>query len=307
MPAMNGPHTVRVVPPPARASPAEGGGTIVWAPAKLNLSLLVGPRGADGYHPLDSLVARAALCDRLLLRPRDDGRIVLRCESPDCGPAERNLAVRAARALRERRGGPDRGVEIDLLKAIPPGAGLGGGSSDAAAVLLVLNELWGTGLSPTELAEVGAALGSDVPLFLAGPASRIRGRGERVEPIEVHPFTAVLLLPPLACATPAVYAAFDESPRPMGEPPDTGLLRGRPSEWRGLLRNELGEAARKVCPGLSALWDAAAAAAGAPVCLTGSGSGLFILCDDVGEASAVLRRLPEDLPCRRVVAPSNPW
>jgi len=304
---MSGPETSWVAPPPERTSPAEGGGLAVWAPAKINLNLLVGPRGPDGYHPLDSLVARVSLCDRLVVRPGEGAEIVLRCASADCGPAEQNLALRAARALRQRWGRADRGALIELHKAVPPGAGLGGGSSDAAAVLLALNELWGAGLAPAQLAQVGAALGSDVPLFLSGPASRIRGRGERVEPIEVHPFTAVLLLPPLVCPTPAVYAAFDESPRPMGAQLDLALLRGCPSEWRALLRNELGEAARKVRPELRALWDAASSAAGAPVCLTGSGSGLFILCDDEAEASAVLRRLPTNLPCRRVVVASNPW
>ena len=130
---------------PRRAVLADGG-LRVAAPAKINLDLLVGPRRPDGYHDIDSLVAKITLYDELAARLREDGPVGLHCEGLDCGPIEENLALRAARLLAERAGRRVGGAEIRLAKAIPPGRGLGGGSSDAAAALVALDELWRLGL-----------------------------------------------------------------------------------------------------------------------------------------------------------------
>ena len=299
------PH-VAGLPPRPRLAPRPGGGLVAYAPAKINLNLLVGPRRADGYHPIDSLVAKVTLYDRLELRSRTDGRVVFSCSGADCGPDERNLALRAWRAVAEACG-DGRGVRIDLRKGIPPGAGLGGGSSDAAAVLWAANRLLGEPLTAGALLALAASLGSDVPLFLGTPASRIAGRGERIAPIRVSPFLAVLILPEFDCSTAAVYRVFDEAPTRLRRQLKPSVLPGSPSAWRGLLRNDLAAAARKVSEPLAALWDSLSAAVHLPVFLTGSGSGLFILCDGPAEASAVLAELPRNLPCRRIVVRANPW
>ncbi len=271
-----------------RPSEPSASGRRILAPAKLNLNLLVGPRREDGFHPLDSIVVQIDFCDELHLQPRRDGEIHLRCEGFDCGEPGKNLALRAAHALRPLAPGDARGLDITLLKRIPPGAGLGGGSSDAAAVLTAASALWGLTLPPDDLNTLAATLGSDVPLFLGPTAVRMTSRGEVWTPIDVHPFTAVLLLPPLACPTRDVYAAFDAEPEGMGEQVEAEVVASQaPSRWRGRLVNQLEGPARRVNAELDATWRALQAALPVPLHLTGSGAAMFALCDDAREALTV--------------------
>jgi 4-diphosphocytidyl-2-C-methyl-D-erythritol kinase len=294
------------LPRSAESESISPAGVRLYAPAKINLNLLVGPRQHDGYHPLDSLVAKISLYDEIDLRPRNDGRIAFRAEGLPCGPDGENLAFRAARALAEGRNVP--GAEIVLRKQIPPGGGLGGGSSDAAAVLKGLNEVWNLRLEPPALAQFAEALGSDVPLFLGPPACRMTGRGQTVRPLDAHPFWAVLVLPDLVCSTAEVYHAFDARPtEKLAEQLDAALFRRPPSTWRGQLVNQLTEPALRVCPALRPLQDRLAQAAGLPVCLTGSGAAMFLLCDDQVRAEAVLAGLPDDLRRLGRIVRNNPW
>jgi 4-diphosphocytidyl-2-C-methyl-D-erythritol kinase len=325
------PDALDILPtrPPRQAM--GDGGLRLAAPAKINLDLYVGPRRPDGYHPLDSLVAKVALYDEIILHPRPDGRIAFRCDGAECGSDDKNLALRAARLLAEHarpHGGDHSGVapreagaDIVLTKSIPPGKGLGGGSSDAAAVLAGLNELWALHLPAARLAELAAALGSDVPLFLGPPVARMTGRGERLASAAVHEFLAVLHMPPAVCPTAQVYRCFDElagqRPGPADLPPGGpfaapprdlhALLHSPPGAWRGSLRNDLAVPAFYVSPDLRRTHEAMLSALGRPVSVTGSGSGLFVLCDDPAEAAEVLRRLPAALPGRTVCVRPNPW
>jgi 4-diphosphocytidyl-2-C-methyl-D-erythritol kinase len=281
------------------------GGLLVRAAAKINLNLLVRPRGEDGYHPLDSFVAKVTLYDEIELRGRGDGQIAFSCSDPDCGADEHNLAFRAARALASGRDVP--GAEIVLRKRIPAGRGLGGGSSDAAAVLEGLNKLWRLGLSKAELSALAAGLSSDAPLFLSAPAVRMTGRGERIEPVTVHPFLAVLWMSDLVCSTTAVYKTFDHSPAEMAKQLDPKLLAGPPSHWRGLLENQLAPAAEWLYPQLGRARVEISAAVARPVCLTGSGSALFVLCNELHEARQVLAASPERLRRDCIIVANNPW
>jgi len=293
-------------PPPGPLEVLEGGGVRVWAPAKLNLDLRVFPPRDDGFHPLDSAVVKITLLDCIEMRPRDDGEVRFMCEGADCGPAESNLVCRAIRRL--GGGAVGRGLDVRLVKQVPPGRGLGGGSSDAAAALLACNHLWDLKLSADELSAVAADLGSDVPLFLGPPASRMTGRGEVLEPLAVHPFAAILCLSGLFCSTPQVYAAFDRLPAPSEYERDAGLLASQPpSAWRDGLRNDLLPAAEAVCPELGDLRWRLECQAQRPVCLTGSGSGLFILCDDQDEADVVLARLDDEMRSLCVVVRNCEW
>lgn len=296
--------TPMILPPRPRFEPLPEG-LIVNAPAKINLNLLVGVKGDDGYHSLDSLAAKVTLYDRIELRPRDDGAMKLECVGCDCGPKEDNLALRAARLL---AGGSDAGgVDITLAKSIAPGRGLGGGSSDAAAVLAGLNEIWRLGLATPQLAELATQLGSDVALFLGPPAARMTGRGQHIEPVDVHDFVAVLCLPDFACSTTEVYRAFDAAPPPAaGRQLDLEVLAQPPSQWRGLLVNQLTDAASAVCDGLKRIL-AAISQVFPHARMTGSGSGVFILCDDGAEAAAAMAAMPEDIRRQCVVVRNNPW
>jgi len=277
----------------------------MFAPAKINLNLLVGPRRADGFHGVDSLVVRITMFDRLHVRLRDDGRIVFHCRGADCGPDADNLVLRAARALAQSTA--VGGAEITLEKRIPPGKGLGGGASDAAAALESLNELWGLGLDGSQLASVAANLGSDVPVFLGPPAARMTGRGERIEPLRVHPFFAVLIVPEFACRTPEVYEAFDHAPEPAAAQLPAELLARPASTWRDRLTNQLAAAAMRTCPALRELHDRARRTVNLPVHITGSGSAMFILCDEADEANAAARKLNKHLPAVSLVVKPNAW
>ena len=284
--------TLRPLPWVKQTSPST---LRLFAPAKINLNLLVGPRQADGYHFLDSFVVRISLYDQIDVRHRDDDVVAIHCEGADCGPPEDNLAVKAARLIIEYAM-VGAGVDIFLKKYIPPGRGLGGGSSDAAYMLAGLNMLWKLNLPHEVLRKLAAQLGSDVPLFLNPPAVRMTGRGDQCSPIYVHPFVAILFLPVQRCVTAEVYQAFDRQPAAMMQQFDPRVLAGSPpSYWRGYLYNQLAGPARQVCPAIGEIQDRLAPAAGIPVHMTGSGSAMFMLCDNDAEAQAVLARIPEDL------------
>jgi 4-diphosphocytidyl-2-C-methyl-D-erythritol kinase len=175
------------------------------APAKLNLFLHVVGRRRDGYHLLQSVFTLIDRCDRVRLRLRSDGVVNRVNDVPGVAPSE-DLAVRAALLLQEASGATD-GVDIELEKRIPMGGGLGGGSSDAATVLVALNRLWRTGFDREALAELGAGLGADVPFFVFGRSAWAEGIGDRLRPVEVPPRWYLVLTPPVSVPTRDVYTA----------------------------------------------------------------------------------------------------
>jgi len=175
------------------------------APAKLNLFLHVVGRRADGYHLLQSAFALIDRADRLRFAVRDDGRIA-RVNDVAGLAADDDLAVRAARRLQQATG-TSLGADIELEKEIPIGGGLGGGSSDAAATLIVLNRLWKTRLDDAALAALGLELGADVPFFIFGRNAWAEGVGERLAPLDVPSRWYVVLTPPVQVSTAAVFSA----------------------------------------------------------------------------------------------------
>jgi len=178
------------------------------ARAKINLALDVLGKRPDGYHEVDMIMQTVDFCDFLTMNARSDGRIEVRTNALFVPSDERNLAYRAAVALR-RKTGYTGGVSIDIDKRIPVAAGLAGGSTDAAAALRGLNQLWQLGLGLDELAEIGAEVGSDVPYCVWGGTALARGRGERIERQPLCPsFWVVLAKPPIAVSTADVYGAL---------------------------------------------------------------------------------------------------
>jgi 4-diphosphocytidyl-2-C-methyl-D-erythritol kinase len=182
-------------------------GALSWwpAPAKLNLFLHVVGRRPDGYHELQTLFQLIDLNDRIGLQLRQDGAIVRAIGMPDVAP-ERDLAVRAAQAL-QLHTGTALGADLHVIKHIPAAGGLGGGSSDAATVLLALNHLWGTGLSIDALAQLGLALGADVPLFVRGASAWGEGRGERLQPMRLPPRWYLVIHPGVRVSTGEIFQA----------------------------------------------------------------------------------------------------
>ncbi len=181
--------------------------------AKINLTLDVLGRRADGYHELATVMQTVDLSDTLCLAESADPQVDLYCDRAELSNAQ-NLVVRAAQLVRQRLG-IERGIVLELRKCIPLAAGLGGGSSDAAAVLLALQKWWQLPLTAGELLEMAAALGSDVPFFLTGGLALCEGRGERVTPLASHWPTAlrwfVLIKPAIAISTAAVFGDLPAS------------------------------------------------------------------------------------------------
>ncbi len=182
------------------------------APAKINLSFEIKGRRADGFHEIETLMAPITLADRLTIeRAGDDNEIRFSCDDPSLPGADDNLVVRAAKLFRERTK-ITHGIALALEKKIPHGAGLGGGSSDAASALLGLNELFDAGLSRDLLMKLAAELGSDVPFFIAHSPAICRSRGEIVEPITLEAkFRLLLLKPDFGVPTPWAYGRWKDS------------------------------------------------------------------------------------------------
>lgn len=181
------------------------------APAKINLTLEVKRRRDDGFHEIESLVCPISLADKLEIEVRESGGLDFVCNDPTLPTDDTNLVVRAARLFCAARG-IEPHLHIALMKRIPHGAGLGGGSSDAAATLAGLDQLLGAQLGIEALSAMAAELGSDVPLFLHHSASRVHGRGELVEPVAFpHALPLLLVKPPFGVPTPWAYRQWKDS------------------------------------------------------------------------------------------------
>ncbi len=177
----------------------------VPAPAKINLFLHIVGRRADGYHLLQTAFRMLDWGDEITLRRRDDGAIVRTSDVPGV-PADADLVVRAARAL-QAASGTRCGADIGVVKRIPMGGGLGGGSSDAASVLVALNRIWACGLSRGQLQEIGLKLGADVPFFIFGRTAFAEGVGEALQAMDVAPAWYVMVAPPVAVPTAEIFSA----------------------------------------------------------------------------------------------------
>lgn len=263
--------------------------------AKLNLTLEVLGRRPDGYHDLASVMQTISLHDTLALHPAPDGHFSLDCDVEELAGAD-NLALRAARAVAAACG-VSTGVRIELRKATPFQAGLGGGSSDAAAVLLTLPRLWHTDLPLHRLTHIAADLGSDVPFFLTAGTALVTGRGERVAPLpDLAPLWLVLAKPPVAVPTGNAFAALVQSDHADGfasasVAESITLGATLPPD---MLVNSFERGIRRDYPAVEDLWRAFLDSGAPPVRLSGSGPTLFALCDRLAVAAPIWRRLRAD-------------
>lgn len=272
---------------------APGGEAATFdAPAKVNLNLKLTGRRADGYHILDSTVIFTAFGDRLTVRPAaGEDRIDVTGPFATLLEGERdNICLRAINGYRAISGmiGP---IAVTIEKNIPVGAGLGGGSSDAAAMLRYLDRRATHRIDPDALAALAAALGADVPVCLAGVASRMRGIGDILDPVDPAPSGHIVLARPDAMlATPAVFRAFAESGHVFAEhdvAPD-GKTAGQIVKDG----NDLLAAAQHLCPEIGMLLDALRHCAGAELAqMTGSGSACFALFADAPQAAAAAAQM----------------
>ncbi|AWH48425.1 4-(cytidine 5'-diphospho)-2-C-methyl-D-erythritol kinase [Isoptericola jiangsuensis] len=258
------------------------------APAKLNLFLHITGRRADGYHELQTVFRLLDWGDRIGLRLRDDG-LVRRQGEGLAGVAEADdLAVRAARLL-QSAANVGQGADIVVEKHVSAGGGFGGGSSDAATVLVVLNRLWQAGLDEDALAALGLRLGADVPVFVRGHNAWAEGVGERLQPVALPPAWYVIVEPGVHVPTPALFADPDltrDCPQAKIDDFASGALVGNVFE-PVLRRRE--PAVEAVLAALSSIGQAR---------LTGSGSGCFVEFDSQAAAEQGRAELPKELRAR---------
>ena len=299
----------------------------IEAHAKVNFTLEVLGVRPDGYHDLRSVVVPVSLADEVILEPAAEVSLALRSLRPlktletletleslktletlrtlETLEAEDNLAVRAAR-LMQRESGRKDGVAITLEKRIPVGAGLGGGSADAAAVLNGLNDMWGLGIPRPELAKLGAEIGSDVPALVLGGPVLMEGRGERVAPLftfhsslftlhsSLFTFHLVLANPGVFCSTPEIFKAFEA---PLRNRPEilynmrVAVQSGDSVAVARALQNDLAATATRLHPEIGAARRRLEYAGCMGVSMSGSGATVFGIARDVADAGRIAREL----------------
>lgn len=252
------------------------------APAKLNLFLHITGRRADGYHLLQTVFQLLDYGDELKFSLRDDNQITLNCDSTELATDD-NLVLRAANLLREHTGAT-QGVDIELIKRIPTGAGLGGGSSDAATTLLALNALWQCQLERDALATLGLRLGADVPVFVHGKSAWAEGVGELLQPVSL-PALYYLVLSPACHVSTATIFSHQQLTR------DTRAIK-MAAFLAGQSKNDCEMLVRMLYPEVNAALEWLGQFAQAR--MTGTGSSIFASFSDEASAREVLRQLPSD-------------
>ncbi len=268
----------------------------VAAHAKVNLLLRIHARESSGFHQIETAFALLELADELVVR-RTAAGVALQVDGPDLGPAEENLAVRAARAVLDATSNRF-GVAIELTKRIPVRAGLGGGSSDAAAALHAVNALGGNAVPRHELLHFAAKLGSDVPFFAGGaPLALAWGRGERQFRVPAPPAApALIAVPPIAVATPDAYKWWDEqNPSPSSRGPVT-LDADALATWGSIGRlggNDFETVVFGKHPQLRTLYERIAETGPVWVRLCGSGSAVAAVYKKERERDDAMQRLGE--------------
>ena len=249
------------------------------AHAKINLTLEVLGLRSDGFHEIRSVMQMISLCDTLTFEKDASGMLTLTGGTDDAPPAENNLVLRAARALQATMK-TRRGARIHLEKRIPVGAGLGGGSSDAAATLKALNALWGAHRSEKQLLKLAASLGSDIPFFLSKGCALVTGRGETITPAGPLPEMHLVLAKPVeSLPTPKVYAEWDRSGVPHDGANHSAKLLADPGHAGSFLWNDLHAPAVRLCPGIAQILDHLKSLGIANAMVSGSGSAVFGVCE----------------------------
>ncbi|HEX5706436.1 MAG TPA: 4-(cytidine 5'-diphospho)-2-C-methyl-D-erythritol kinase [Pyrinomonadaceae bacterium] len=264
--------------------------------AKINLVLRVLGRRADGYHEIETVFQTISLHDLLTFEPLEDGRIELVSTDPEIPSDETNLVHRAAVALREFAGERTLGARMTLEKHIPSQAGLGGGSSDAAAALCSLASLWDVAVSKRELVELAARLGADVPFFLTGGTAAGTGLGTDIRPLEDAPkLSLVVVTPGVKVSTAEAYKLLNAPALTKAEA-DAKLPISRAGldfsgSLRGVMRNDFEPVVFPLEPEIARARDALTAAGAEAAMLSGSGSSVFGVFENPFAASAAARAL----------------
>ena len=290
-----------------------GDGLLVRAPAKINLSLLIAGQRADGFHDIETIMAKVNFYDEILVEKSQKAGIKLICKGPHWSPqGKENLVYKTAKLLLDSVG-QDVGVKITLTKNIPAGSGLGSASSDAAAVLIGLNKFLQLTIKPQQLSEMAAQLGSDVAFFLGGPLAFCTGKGEKIKKLdEIFNFSAILFLPDINVSTKKVYANYRH---------DSAVYEKLSARINSYIQKNKIDLAAKMCANmlqiscfslhkeLAELKARVESSGLSPLCLSGSGSAMFCIVDsgDKRTAERNIRKLEEKVGCKSIIVSNNRW
>ncbi|GIG38687.1 4-diphosphocytidyl-2-C-methyl-D-erythritol kinase [Cellulomonas phragmiteti] len=287
----------------------------VRAPGKVNLSLRVGPRARDGYHPVSTVFQAVSVYEEVVATPAEVFGVSASGPQSEAVPTDdSNLALRAAHAV-ARRAGVDDAVHLHLVKGVPVAGGMAGGSADAAAALVACDALWGTGLSRDDLLELAAELGSDVPFSLVGHTAVGQGRGHLLTPaLSRGEFHWAFAVQDRGLSTAAVYAAYDDLAHPDVEPLDDehdvplmqALLAGDAAALGAALHNDLETAALELDPGLTEPLAIATDAGALGVVVSGSGPTVAALARSRKHALAVAAAFTASGVADRVLTATGP-
>ncbi len=290
-----------------------GDGLLVRAPAKINLSLLVAGKRPDGFHELETIMAKVTWYDEILIEPGQKAGIELICSGPQWAPAgEENLIYQAAKILLKNMG-DSADIKITLTKNIPAGSGLGSASSDAAATLLGLNKYLDLKIPDQQLAELAAMLGSDVAFFLNGPLAFCTGKGEKIKKIEkIFNFTALLILPDVSVSTKKVYANYQHNKplyEKLSDQINNHIQKNNIDLIVKMCANMLAVSSFSLVEGLTELKAKIESLGIGPCCLSGSGTGMFYVIEsgDEERARKYKHELEENVDCKNVIVSSNRW
>lgn len=272
-------------------------GLTVRSPAKINLFLNVTGKRPDGYHELESIFQTVSLSDTIEFKETRRG-ISIATDHPNLLTDRSNLIYQAADLIK-RTYRVKQGLRMFLHKRIPIGGGLGGGSSNAAATLKALNQLWHLGISLDELARLGAQLGSDVPFFIYGGTALVKGRGEIVFPLQINCQPHYLLVcPDILVPTKNIYQNLKKyltKPSYYVSEIINELIRGDINKTRGFLHNSLEPIALRLYPKLKSVYKQLKEASPEGVLLSGSGSSIFVMCSSKKEVKQLANRLHSNL------------
>lgn len=293
--------------------PAAPPGVLVRAPGKINLALRVGPPAPDGYHPLVTVFQAVSLHEDVHASPATELSLTVEGRDAERVPTDgANLALRAARLLQERTGISD-GAHLHIVKQVPVAGGMAGGSADAAATLLALDQLWGAALDRSELVALGRELGADVPFALTGLTAVGSGRGDQVSPAMCRgQYHWVLAVQDQGLSTPEVFAAFDDLGGRSAAPPElddalmSALMSGDPHDLARHLANDLEEAALDLRPELGDVLAAAGRSGALAAVLSGSGPTVAALALDARHAQSVAAVIREAEVAAEVLIATGP-
>lgn len=290
-----------------------GNGLLVRAPAKINLSLLIAGKRPDGFHEIETVMAKINFYDEILIEPNTKTGIELICQGPHWAPAGKdNLVYQAAELLFETCK-MQADIKLTLTKNIPAESGLGSGSSDAAATLMGLNRYLDLELANRQLAKLASRLGSDVAFFLNGSLALCRGKGEKIKKIsKKFDFLALLILPDVSISTKKVYENYRHNQalyEKLSIQINNYILKNRIDLVVKMCANMLEESCFGLVRELAKLKAKIESLGIGPMCLSGSGSAMFCIIEDrdIKSAESYSVQLAEKIGCKSIIVRNNRW